>query len=356
VDAEPSTGSPEVPRAPSRRGQGFAVSAPSRGFVLALVAFTCACAVLGLVVGRGGAGSSVLDPLFLMMRAQRTAVAFCSGAAVAVAGAVVQGLFRNPLANPQILGTTAGAVLGAHVALLATVLIFGGGSAYPVAPEMMVPIGALIGACLSLFALLAVASLRVGLLTLLLTGWGLMSLFQGASTFLNNLFQEAWELNRALAALNLGSISASGPKQVVLVLVMTVGGCLPIWLSSSTLDVLLTGDEEALTLGVDVQRERFWLVLWVALLTAGAVAVGGSVGFVGLIVPHAMRRFVGQRHRYLLPYTLVGGGAFVMLCDLACRLLPLRVEIPLGVLTDLIGAPVFLHLLLRLARKGQLHG
>jgi iron complex transport system permease protein len=80
------------------------------------------------------------------------------------------------------------------------------------------------------------------------------------------------------------------------------------------------------------------------------------VGFVGLIVPHAMRRFVGQRHRFLLPCTLVGGGAFVMLCDLVCRLLPLRVEIPLGVLTDLIGAPVFLHLLLRLARKGQLYG
>jgi iron complex transport system permease protein len=343
-------------RATARRAAGFAISAPSRSFVLGLSLLCLLGAGLGLFVGRGGLGTTALDPTFLALRAQRTAVAFCSGASVAVAGAVVQGLFRNPLANPQILGTTSGAVLGAHVALLATVLLFGGGSAYPVAPEMMVPIGALLGACVSLFALLAVASLRVGLLTLLLTGWGLMALFQGLSAFLNALFQEAWELNRALSVLNLGSISASGPKQVLLVVVMTLGGTLPVLLSSSTLDVLLTGDEEALSLGVDVARERFWLVLWVAVLTAGAVAVGGSVGFVGLIVPHALRRFVGQRHRFLLPCVFAAGGAFVVICDLACRVIPLRSEIPLGVLTDLIGAPVFLHMLLGLARRGQLHG
>lgn len=342
-------------RGAETRGPGFAVLAPSRGFVLVLGALLVLCAALGLFVGRSGVGANALDPVFLALRTQRTAVAFLSGAAVAVAGTVVQGLFRNPLANPQILGTTSGATLGAHVALLATVLLFGGGSAYPVAPEMLVPVGALLGACLSLFALLAVAALRVGPLTLLLTGWGLMSLFQGLSTLLNTLFQEAWELNRALTMLNTGSISASGPKQVILVALTTLGGALPVWLSASTLDVLLSGDEEAASLGVDVQSERFWLVLWVAVLTAGAVAVGGSVGFVGLIVPHVVRRYAGQRHRFLLPCSFVGGGAFVMLCDLVCRVLPLRMELPLGVLSDLIGAPVFLHMLLRLARRGQLY-
>jgi len=104
-----------------------------------------------------------------------------------------------------------------------------------------------------------------------------------------------------------------------------------------------------------VRRERFWLVLWVAVLTAGAVAVGGSVGFVGLIIPHAMRPFVGQRHRYLLPVVFVAGGVFVVFCDVVCRVLPLRAEIPLGVLTDIIGAPIFLRMLLRISRKERLH-
>jgi iron complex transport system permease protein len=189
----------------------------------------------------------------------------------------------------------------------------------------------------------------------LLTGRSLMMLFSGIGTFLHHLYQEVWELNRAVSALSVGSISAVGPRQVLLVLIMTVGGAIPVLLSAPTLDVLLSGEEEAASLGVDVPRERFWLVLWVSVLTAGAVAVGGNVGFVGLIVPHALRPWVGQRHRYLLPAALLAGGTFVVVCDVVCRLSPARVDLPLGALTDLIGAPIFLRMLIRLARAEHRH-
>jgi iron complex transport system permease protein len=333
---------------------GVAVTRVPRALLLLLVPALTISVLLGLFIGRGSIAATALDPTFLTLRAHRVLVAFFSGAALSVAGAVVQGVFRNPLANPAVLGVTSGALLGTHLALLGTVLLFGGGTVLPLAPEMMVPFGALAGATLALFTLLALASRRLGPLTLLLTGWALMSIFQGISSFLQHVFQEAWELNRAMNVLNVGNISSSGSRQALLIVVMTLGASLPLWLSSATLDVLLTGEEEALSLGVDVQRERFWLVLWVAVLTAGAVAVGGSVAFVGLIIPHAMRPWVGQRHRALLPAVFVAGGIFVVLCDVVCRVLPVRAEIPLGVLTDILGGPVFLRMLLQLARKEQL--
>jgi iron complex transport system permease protein len=212
-----------------------------------------------------------------------------------------------------------------------------------------------LGAGVSLFTLLAVVSLRVSPLVLLLTGWALMMLFQSFGSLLTHLYAEAWELNRAVNALNVGSLSGVGARQVLLSLVMTLGGAIPAFLSAGALDVLLSGEEEAESLGVDVRRERFWLVMWVSLMTAGAVAVGGSVGFVGLIVPHALRPWVGQRHRSLLPAVFVAGGTFVVACDVICRLIPLQADIPLGVVTDLIGAPIFLRMLIRLARAEQAH-
>jgi iron complex transport system permease protein len=346
----------EGPAASGRVGAGFTVARPSRTFVALLIGAWLVSALAGLLIGRGSSADGALAPVFLTMRAHRVAVAFLSGAALSVCGAIVQGLFRNPLANPAILGTTSGALLGAHLALLGSVLGLGGGGVLGIAPEMLMPIGAVLGACLSLFTLLAVVSLRVSPLVLILTGWALMMLFQSISTLLNHLFQEAWELNRAVAALNVGSLSGAGLKQVLLALVMTLGGSIPAFFAASSLDVLLAGEEEAASLGVDVQRTRFWLVLWVAIMTAGAVAVGGSVGFVGLIVPHAVRPWVGLRHRYLLPAVFVAGGTFVVACDVICRLIPVRADIPLGVVTDLIGAPIFLRMLIQLSRAEHARG
>jgi len=340
----------------SARAQGEAVLAPSAQLVVGLFVISLIVMAAGLAIGRSGWIDLERDAWLLRMRAYRVAVAGLCGGALSISGVVVQTLFRNPLASPQILGTTSGAVLGAHIALLVSVFSLGGGGVLGVVPEMLIPLGATLGACLSLLVLLAVVSLHEDSLALLLAGFALMTLFQGASTFLTSVSQEAWELNRAFSALSQGDISAAGPRQLLLMLVMAAGGALPLFASSSTLDVLLSGEEEARTLGVDVTTARFWLVLWVALLTAGAIAVGGGVGFVGLIVPHALRPWVGQRHRYLLPLSFVAGGGFVVVCDVLCRLAPLPSGIPLGIFTDVIGAPIFLRMLLRHMRAQSLQG
>jgi len=337
------------------RSSGDAVRAPSLGIVVGLIVAAFSCAAVGLVVGRAGLLDTGRDGLLLELRACRVATAWLCGGALALAGAVVQTLFRNPLASPEILGVSSGATLGAHLALLFSVFWLGGNGAFGVAPEMLIPIGATCGALLALLVLLAVMALQEGPLALLLTGYALMSLFSGASAFLTSVTQHAWELNRAFAALSQGDISGAGPRQVLLVLIMTLGGALPVLLSHDTLDVLLTSEDEARTLGVDVTRARSWLVVWVALLTAGAVAVGGSVAFVGLVVPHALRPWVGVRHRYLLPLAFVAGGGFVVLCDVACRIAPTRQGIPLGIFTSFIGAPIFLRMLLKQLRRPVPH-
>jgi iron complex transport system permease protein len=239
---------------------------------------------------------------------------------------------------------------------LVSVYALGGAAAYGIAPEMLIPIGAALGAGLALFVLLTIVSLQEDSVALLLTGYALFLLFQGASTFLTSVTQSAWELNRAFAALSQGDISAVGTRQLWLALVMTIGGTVPVLMSTHTLDVLSAGEDDARTLGVDVADVRFWLVLWVAILTAGAVAVGGGVAFVSLIVPHALRPWVGQRHRYLLPAVFFAGGGFVILCDVLCRIVPGGSGIPLGIFTDLIGAPIFLRILLKQTRERAEHG
>jgi iron complex transport system permease protein len=332
---------------------GMAVQRPHSVVYVVLAIAVFASVWLGLRVGRGGEAGAALDEVFLTMRANRVVVAFLCGASLSAAGVVVQALFHNPLASPWILGTTSGATLGAHVALLGVALALGDYSTVGVVPEMIVPFGAVLGAGLSLFALLSLVSFRSGPLTLLLTGFAFQMLFVGFGSFLSNYFQEAWELNRAVSALQYGNVSGAGIRQALLSLIMVLGGTLPLLFASPTLDVLLSGDEEAESLGVNVKRARVWLVTWVALSTAGAVAVGGAVATVGLIVPHALRPFVGQRHRYLMPLSFASGGVFIVLCDVAVRALPTRAEVPLGVLVDLLAAPLFLRLLVQLSRAEE---
>ena len=132
---------------------------------------------------------------------------------------------------------------------------------------------------------------------------------------------------------------------------LTVFGCVAAWLWAPPLDLMLGGEEEAESLGVDTKEARRYCVAWTAVLSAGAVAVGGNVGFVGLIVPHALRAVLGTGHRRLVPAVAVGGGVFVVLCDVLARLSPGQGELPLGVVTGLIGAPVFLLLLAKETRS-----
>ncbi len=299
----------------------------------------------GLLVGHGD-----LSPVFLELRAGRIACAGLAGAALSVAGVLMQGLFRNPLASPSVLGTTSGAALGGQAVLLAHGLVAAALPAWLV-PEMALPLGCLLGAGCSLMILLLIAR-RVlasggdALVAVLLTGFLLTSALAAMSSLLTWLGQERWELGRALIAFTLGGVDGKGLRHVLLATPLVVIGIAAAWAWGRTLDLLLAGEDEAASLGVDVVTARRWILAWTAALSAAAVAVGGGVAFVGLVVPHALRPFTGVGHRRLIPAAALGGAAFLILCDALCRLTP-GAELPLGILTSLIGAPVFVVLLLR---------
>ena len=313
-------------------------------FLLLLIA-----GALAVLVGSGDLGDPELRDTFLKLRGFRLAAAFLAGAALAVGGVVVQGLFRNPLASPSVLGTTAGASFGGQVALL----LYGlsGVSLGIVVPEMIVPIGCFGGALMALAILLLFLRVTHDLLALLLTGFVLSALFLSLSAFVTSIAQETWELGRAVVSFSLGSVSGTGPRQLAFALPLIVVAIVACWLWGRALDLLLSGEEEAQSMGANVGAVRWWSAIWVSVLVAGAVSVGGNVGFVGLVVPHMLRPFAGTKHRRLIPAAALAGGLFLVACDIIARVVPSRSEMPLGVVTGLIGAPLFLLLLIRLRRE-----
>jgi iron complex transport system permease protein len=221
------------------------------------------------------------------------------------------------------------------------------------APDLLVPIGCMIGAALSLLALLLFARRTHSVLMVLLVGFSLSSLFASFGGFLTAFAQKSWELGRALVAFALGSVAGASIHHVLFALAPTLAGFFVAYKLGPALDVLLSGEDEARSLGVDVPFVRRWTAIWVAVLTGAAVSLGGYVGFVGLVVPHALRPFVGVEHRKLLPFAAVFGGIFVALCDVGSRLILINGEMPLGVITGIVGAPIFLQLLVRQHREAQ---
>lgn len=323
--------------------------------MLVLVAGAFVSVGLGLSVGSASLSDDSLRDTILRLRASRVVVAFLVGSSLAVGGVVVQGLFNNPLASPSILGTTAGASFGGQLSLLFAQVLFSHEFPAWLDPEMFVPVGCFAGALVALLFLLLAARYYHDNVVLLLTGFLLSALFLSLGSFLTSLAQQTWELGRAVISFALGSLGGSGPRQVAVALPLACFGIGAAFLWARPLDLMLTGEAEARTLGVEVDQVRRWCIAWTGVLTAGAVAVGGNIGFVGLIVPHALRAWVGPGHRTLVPLSAVLGGAFVVLCDTLARGLPARSEVPLGVVTGVIGAPVFLLLLLR-SRRAELYG
>jgi len=308
---------------------------------------------LGLGLGHGSLADTASRGVFLELRGLRVACAGLAGAALAVSGVLMQGLFRNPLASPSVLGTTAGAALGGQAVLLGHAAL---ATSLPwwLAPEMVLPLGCLVGAAgaLALVLVIARAVLSRGgdqTLAVLLTGFLLSSVCASVAALLTWLAQANWEIGRMLVAFTLGGVDGKGLRHVALAAPLVIIGCVAAWAWGRQLDVLLAGDDEAAALGIDVHRAHFWILAWTAVLTAAATAIGGGVAFVGLIVPHALRPFTGVIHRQLIPAAAIGGAAFVIACDALCRVAP-GGELPLGVVTGLIGAPVFAVLVLRLNR------
>jgi iron complex transport system permease protein len=285
-----------------------------------------------LLLGQGQLSDAGLRGTLLTLRASRLGAAFLVGAALGVAGLVTQGLFRNPLADASVLGTSAGATRG-------------------VPPDVVAPIGCLLGALVALSVLLALLRRTGDVLSVVLTGFLLSSLFMSLGSLVTSLAQDRWELGRAIVAFALGSLTGTGALDVAIAAPLVLVGIGAAWFWARPLDLLLSGDEEAASLGVDVGQVRRYCVLWTAVLTAAAVSLGGNVAFVGLLVPHALRPLLGVDHRRLVPATALAGAVFVGACDVLARSIPGRSEVPLGVVTGLLGAPTFLMLLARNQRQ-----
>ncbi len=220
---------------------------------------------------------------------------------------------------------------------------------------MVLPLGCLLGAWLAMLVLLAFVRQRSDNVTLLLTGFILSSLFLSLASFVTSIAQDSWDLARAVLNFSLGGVAGASRRQILLAAPLVLAGLVAAWGWGRNLDLLLSGEEEAAALGVDIGATRRWLTVWVAVLTGAAVSIGGNVIFVGLIVPHALRRLVGVQHRRLVPAAALGGGALVLACDILARVIPTQSEVPLGVITGMLGAPVFLVLLSR-SRRELAHG
>lgn len=264
------------------------------------------------------------------LRAPRVLLGGLVGAMLAVAGGAYQGVFRNPLADPYLLGVAAGAGLGATVAIVS-------GSSSGVG---LVAPAAFVGGVLAVI-LAWVFSRTVGgrsPVTLILAGVAVAAFFTSVQTFVQ---QRSGELAREVFAWILGSLSAATWTEVLVLAPYVVASSVVLLAARKVLDVLAVGDEEAAALGIKPATARTIVVVAATLGTAVAVSVSGLIGFVGIVVPHTVRLLFGVSYRTILPVALLGGAAFLMLADLLARVVLAPGELPIGVVTAFVGAPFF---------------
>ncbi|WP_313197367.1 iron ABC transporter permease [Rhizobium sp.] len=290
-----------------------------------------------LFVGLTG-GEPDVDPIqqtvIWNVRLPRVIAGLLIGAALAAAGATYQGLFRNPLVSPDILGVSAGASLGAVLAIFL---------------KMPVPVIQLMSFCGGLLAVAAVYGVgaavrgRDPVLTLVLAGVAIGAIV-GAGISLVKILADPYDQLPAITYWLLGSLTAVTRADVGSILPAMVIGLLPLVALRWRMNVMTLGDEEAQTLGVDTRLTRLALIFGATLITAASVSIAGIVGWVGLVIPHVARLLVGPDFRRLLPAALLLGGGYMLIVDTLARSVALT-EIPLGILTAVVGAPFFLWLL-----------
>lgn len=294
-------------------------------------------AAIGRAVTGRSAGMS--DTLVVAVRLPRVVLAALVGASLAGAGVIYQALFRNPLADPYILGVSSGAGLGAMIALTltaqATAVRYGA-----------VPLAAFAGALLTMLLVTRLASWRgrMDTASLLLAGVAVSYTLAALTSFLMVFAREQMS---AVVFWMMGGLGAASWPYVKMIGPMFLIGAAISLTFGRELNLMLLGDERAGHLGVDVHRFKLIALAVASLLTAAAVAVSGLIGFVGLMVPHMLRLTLGPDHRWLLPASLLGGATALVLADLIARTILAPIEIPVGIVTALIGGPFFVWLLVR---------
>jgi len=285
-------------------------------------------------------GSDPASRIFWQIRVPRVAAAFLGGAGLAVGGAVFQAVFRNPLATPYILGVAAGASFGvAAVARIGAGVVFLGLG--------LQSWSALAGALLAVGIVWLLTRLRpdAATTTLLLAGVSLNFFFSSLILFLQYTasFADAYRVLRWL----MGGLGGIDGNAVIQMTPFVLAGMAVVFAFGRELDLLATGAELAASRGVAVARTRTTLFVATSVMVGGVVAACGPIGFVGMMSPHICRLLLGSGHRLLLPASAVFGGAFLVLCDTAARMVVAPAELPVGVITAFLGAPFFLWLLLR---------
>ncbi len=290
----------------------------------------------------GGGAISTGQRIFWDVRMPRVLLGFITGATLSVCGMTFQAMFRNPLATPFTLGVSGGAALGAVIAIKLGIATTVMGIALPGAQVF-----AFIGALGSIVIVYGIARAKKGftMATMLLTGIAMSFFFSASIMFIQYLadFAHSFSIVRWM----MGGIAVVGYRQVLQLAAFAIVGVAVIFSSRSELNLILTGDEIATGRGLDVERMRKKLFFAVSIAAGATVAVCGPIGFVGLIIPHIMRLIVGADHFDLAPACILGGGAFLVVCDIVARTIILPAEIPIGIITSMIGGPFFIWLLFR---------
>ena len=320
-----------------------AAAARRRGLSAALALLALAAAGASLVIGRSSGGPTfgfgtpeIASTILLDIRLPRTVLALLVGGTLGLSGAALQGLLRNPLAEPGLLGASSGAAFGA-------VLVFYFGLAG--AESLALPAGAVLGSLASLAVLYGLAARRGDFLTIVLAGIAINA-FTAALTSLALNFAPSPYAALEILFWMLGSLADRSLAHVWLAVPLMVPGWLLVVAAARGLDALTLGEETAASLGFDPRRTQWLVVGGTALAVGGAVAVTGVVGFVGLVVPHLLRPWVGHHPSRLLLPSFLGGAVLTAVADIAIRLMPPGPELKLGVVTALLGAPFFLQLVM----------
>lgn len=275
--------------------------------------------------------------VFFSIRGPRVVAAFLAGAGLSVSGCAYQGVFKNPIVSPDILGATAGAGLGAAIGLLLSLNSMG--------VQMLSFSFGLTAVLMTYLTSKAVGNRQNMALTLVLSGIVMEALFQSGISLIKYVADPYSKLP-AITFWLMGSLSSVVPRDLPILLLPLLIGCIPLFLLRWKINLLSFSDEEAESMGIHTARLRLIIILCATFITSAVVAVGGIIQWVGLIIPHLARMIVGPDHKHLLPASILLGGAYLLLVDDVARSLT-SMEIPLGILTSIIGAPFFIYLMYR---------
>ena len=296
----------------------------------------------------GHSEPSQIQSIIMEIRLPRLILALLVGAVLAILGAVMQGLFRNPLADPSLIGVSGGASVGASIVIVTA----GGAMLSPLAGLSMVALGAFIGGVITTLVVYRVAtsSLGTSVTTMLLAGIAIGAI-AGAFNSLLSYFSDN-QMLRQISVWQMGNLGGANWQKASLMAAVSliIFSLLPS--HAKSLNAFLLGESEARHLGIDVQRVKRQLIFLTALGVGVSVALAGLIGFVGLVIPHMVRLLIGPDHRALLSASALAGASLLLIADSIARVVVLPAELPTGILTSLLGAPFFVVLLLK--RRGEI--